>query len=104
MKLGTTALTSIVVAALALGTTALVILTRGQATSGEAEQRKKNLLPIWREEDVNRVELRAGGVVLERGQGDGGEPVWRITAPLKEPADPDAVERLLAALGFAAPL
>ena len=59
MKLGKATVTSLVVAALAAGSTALVLVTRDRATSGETEQRKKNLLPVWRAEEVSRVELSA---------------------------------------------
>ena len=105
MKLGKTALTSLLVAALAVGSSVLVIATRDRATSGELEQRKKNLLPVWRADEITRLELGAAArIVLQREPGDGGETQWQIAEPLKEPANPDAVERLIATLGFAAPL
>jgi hypothetical protein len=98
-------ITSLLIAALAVGSTALVVLTRQKPTTAETEQRAKNLLPVWREAEVKRIELRgATTIVLEREADDGGQPRWRIAEPLREPADADGVERLIAALGFAAPL
>ncbi len=104
MTLGKAALTSLLVAALAVGSSVLVVLTRDRATSGETNERKKNLLPLWRADEVSRLELGPARIVLQREQGDAAEPSWRIAQPLKETADPDAVERLIADLGFAAPL
>lgn len=105
MRAGKAAVTSLVIAALALGSTAVVVLTRDRATTGEKEQRAKNLLPVWREDEVERLELRGKvKVVLARASDDAGEPSWQLVEPLREPADPDAVERLIAALGFAAPI
>ncbi|HEV8247237.1 MAG TPA: hypothetical protein VGP93_15775, partial [Polyangiaceae bacterium] len=97
--------TSIGIVALALLSSVVVIGTRHRATTGETDARAKNLLSVWRENELTRIELFAQGrrVLLERQDDDSGENVWRLKQPVSEPADQEAVQHLIAELGFAVP-
>ncbi len=101
MKLGSRELSSIALAVLALASVAAVLLTRNAPTTEEKAARASNLLATFREEDVERLELRHGAetATVER-DGDG----YTLRAPEKETADAAAVERLIDGLGFATPL
>jgi hypothetical protein len=77
---------------------------RGSVTDTERKRRENDVFPAYRREDVQRVELAAGGVTLAVGRdlkADGGEVAWRLTSPRVENADPAAVEKLLGAIEFA---
>ncbi|HWP04207.1 MAG TPA: DUF4340 domain-containing protein [Polyangiaceae bacterium] len=100
MKLGRTELMSVVLAGLAVASVLGVLATRHAPTSAERDERAKNLLPVWREDEVSRIELdtSGGALVLEKG-GTG----WTVRAPEPEPADAATVQKLVGALGFATP-
>lgn len=103
MKLGSRELVSIALAVVALASVAVVLLTRNEPTTSEKEARAGNLLATFREEDVERLELRKGAAstVVERGAE---AESWVIRGATPEPADAAAVERLLDGLGFATPI
>jgi hypothetical protein len=103
VKLGRRELVSVVLTVLALASVAVVLVTRNAPTTAEKDARASNLLATFREEDVERLELRRGSdvTVVERGA-DGTS--YLLRAPVPEPADAAAVERLIDGLGFATPL
>jgi hypothetical protein len=98
MKLGRPELMSVVLAGLAVTSVLGVLATEHAPTSAERDERAKNLLPVWHDDEVSRIELVSGGpaLVLEKG-GTG----WTVSAPEPEPADTAAVQKLVGALGFA---
>lgn len=98
-------LTLALVAAAAL-TGVLAYSTRDSVTTSELAERKSNLFPVWREDEITRIEITRPGerVVLEREPGDGGEPRFRLLEPWAEPADAVRVDKLIGSLGFATPL
>ncbi len=105
MKLGAASITSVAVAVAAVASSIVVIGTRHRATTSETDARAKNLLPVWRENEIERIELEnAAAFTLERRAGDGGEKAWYLRSPVAEPADAEAVEKLVAELGFATPV
>jgi len=100
MKLTRAELSSVVLAVLAVASVLVVLATRHAPTTAERDARAKNLLPVWHEDEVSRVELQAGSasLVLERA-GEG----WTVRAPEPEPADAAMVQKFVASLGFAPP-
>ncbi len=90
----------LLIAALAVGSTLAVVLTRHRPTTAETEARAKNLLRVFREDELTRITLRgSANFALER-RGEGDDRAW-VLAPSGEHTDQEAVERLSAALGFA---
>ena len=88
-------------------TTVIAYTTRESVTSGELGERKSNLFPVWREDEISRLEIIRPGerVVVERQTpADGGESTFLMTSPLKERAQTERVQKLLGSLGFATPL
>ena len=88
-------------------TTVIAYTTRESVTSGELGERKSNLFPVWREDEISRIEITRPGerVVVERQTpADGGEPTFFMTSPRKERAQTERVQKLLGSLGFATPL
>jgi hypothetical protein len=100
MKLGRTEFLSVVLAVLAVVSVLVVLGTRSTPTTTERDFRAKNLIPIWREDEVRRLELKAGDTttIVERAP-DG----WLVRTPEPEPADDATVSKLLNALAFATP-
>lgn len=87
-------------------------------TSAEREVRQRHLLPVFRESDVSRIEVRQGPrrTVLTRRPprlGESAEPPsateraepesaeWRLIEPFETDADPAPVEKLLGSLQYA---
>jgi hypothetical protein len=103
VKLGSRELVSIGLSLLAVVSVVVVLLTRDAPTTAEKDARASHLLAAYREEDVERIELRQGkkAVVVERGA-DGTS--WSLGGASPELADAAAVERLLDGLGLATPL
>jgi hypothetical protein len=100
MKLSRAELSSVVLAVLAAASVLVVLSTRHAPTTAERDARAKNLLPVWHEDEVSRVELQASGasLVLERvGEG------WTVRTPEPEPADAAMVQKFVASVGFAPP-
>ena len=100
MKFARAELSSIVLAVLAVASVVVVLATRHAPTTAERDARAKNLLPVWREDEVRHVELKAGATELTLEKAPDG---WTVRAPEPEPADAAAVQKLLGALGFATP-
>lgn len=103
MRLGSRELVSIALAVLAVASVGVVLVTRHAPTTAEKDARASNLLPTFREDEVERLELRRGSAVtvVERSR-DGTS--YELRTPASEPADGAAVERLIDALGFATPV
>jgi hypothetical protein len=96
------ALPHLLIAGLAVASTLAVVLTRDRPTTEETEARARNLLRVFREEELSRIALYdTNTLVLER-RGEGDTRTW-VLLPEGEPADRDAVDRLIAGLGFAVP-
>jgi hypothetical protein len=95
-----------VIAALALGSLAVVWATRDAPTTSQLNARKSKLLPTWDRAAVTHLQLRRGGVLLElvRDASTGVEGDFRITKPWQERADIAAVSALLGSLELASPL
>jgi hypothetical protein len=92
----------LLIAGLAVGSTLAVVLTRHRPTTAETEARAKNLLRVFREDEISRIAFGgATSFALER-RGPAEERAW-VLAPSGERADQEAVERVIAALGFAVP-
>lgn len=98
--------TPIVLIALALAMVAYVwFVERGAVTEAERGARTASVFPVFRSEEVTRVELARGGekLVLERdgamdssgGLRPGDASAWRITSPRAHAANPVAIDRLL---------
>src|SRR4051812_43152939 len=100
MKLARAELSSVLLALAAIASVLVVLATRHAPTTAERDARAKNLLPVWREDEVRRVELRAGAATLTLEKSADG---WTVRTPEPEPADEAAVQKLLGALGFATP-
>jgi len=101
MKLGRAELSSLGLAALAIASVLAVLGTQKTPTTSERDARAKNLLPVWRPEDIRRVELHGQSetVTLERDKDD-----WTVRTPEPETADDAAVTKLVSAIGFATPM
>jgi hypothetical protein len=107
MKLRAKELTNVVLLLVALGTGVAVYLSRSAPSTDEQEARTNNLIKTWREDEVSRIEIFEANqtLTLERAKAsDAGDSTWNILAPVKEEADPEAVERLLAAIGVSTPV
>jgi hypothetical protein len=101
----------------------LLVVWSGRTATRADEVRRGHLLPVFHQEEVQRLELRRGNVrsvVVRRGgageQGSGGtsglgaepgEPAdplaseWLLTEPVETDADPVPVEKLLGSLRYA---
>ena len=110
--------TNLALVLLAVASVLLVVWSGRTATRAD-EVRRGHLLPVFRQEDVRRIELRRGNtrsVVVRRaaaggagGQGQAGpeEPAdplaseWLLTEPVETDAEPVAVQKLLGSLRYA---
>jgi hypothetical protein len=101
MKFGRAELSSLGLALVAVASVLVVLATRHAPTTAELDARAKNLLPVWREDDVRRIELRHEGarLTLER-DGDG----FRVLTPEPEPADDSAARKFVSGIGFLTPV
>jgi hypothetical protein len=101
VKLGRSELGSVLLAGVAFASVFVVLATRHAPTTTERDARAKNLLPVWREDELRRIELRGkdAAFALER-HGDG----WTVTTPEPEPADDAAVHKVVNALAFLTPV
>lgn len=101
MKLGRSELGSVLLAVVALASVLAVLATRHAPTTTERDARAKNLLPVWREDELQRIELRgkdAGFVLVRHGDG------WNVNTPEPEPADEAAAHKIVSALSFMTPV
>jgi Domain of unknown function (DUF4340) len=80
--------------ALVLG--GLFYLRKNVEPTRDAEQ-KQRYLAVFEPDDITTIDITRNGTKLSLRR-EGGE--WRMTAPLKDRADPDAIDRLLHALRF----
>ncbi len=101
MKLGRSELGSVLLAVVAVASVLGVLATRHAPTTTERDARAKNLLPVWREDELRRVELRGkdASFALAR-HGDG----WTVNTPEPEPADDAAAHKVVNALAFMTPV
>jgi hypothetical protein len=104
VKLSVQQWTSVAIAVLAALSVAVVVATRNVAGTSERLERERNLLSVWREEEVESITFRSGATSfrLERDASDARR--FSLVAPGREQADGAAVDRLVAGLGFATPL
>ncbi len=104
--------TSLVLVAAALGLGLYVWVDRDKPTTEETEARKANLLPVVRRDDIREIVIEQGNekaTIQRRDAGDAGDFMYHLVEGDTKPeeaafADQIAVERLIQALEFAAPL
>jgi Domain of unknown function (DUF4340) len=104
MKLARSTIINASIAALACASFAAVVATRSTPTTADAEERGQSLLPGFRSEEVQRLELDNGGqkLAIERTPGlDGGSAAFQLVSPVKELADAAAVDKFMTALASA---
>jgi hypothetical protein len=98
------ALTPIALVVLAAATAAYAYLVdRGTVSDADRAERRRDVFPSFRVDDVTHVELSHGdeSLVLERDADAGGASVWAMTSPRRERADSAAVDVLLRELELA---
>jgi hypothetical protein len=100
------AATPIVLIVLAVGAAAYAYLAdRGTVPDAERAERRREVFPSFRLEEVTRLQLDRGGekLVLERDKGAGASAAsaWVMTSPRRDPADSAGVEMLLRELEVA---
>jgi hypothetical protein len=101
MKLARSTWINAAIAIFACASVGVVFATRGAETTGDGEERGRNLLPVFRSEDATRLELESAGrkLTIERIAGlDGGSAAFRLTFPVKELADAATADKFLSAL------
>ncbi|HEV8550006.1 MAG TPA: hypothetical protein VGQ57_13275, partial [Polyangiaceae bacterium] len=95
MKLDRAELASAGLAVAAVASVLAVLATRHAPTTAERDARAKSLLPVWREDDVTRLELESKSATFTLERATEG---WNVRTPELEPADAAAVHKLLGAL------
>ncbi|HEY6462682.1 MAG TPA: hypothetical protein VIY73_21080, partial [Polyangiaceae bacterium] len=100
------AATPIVLVVLAAGAAAYAFLVdRGGVPDADRAERRTDVFPSFRAEDVTRIELHHGGeaLVLDRAASDAapGESAWAMESPRHERADGAAVDMLMRELEMA---
>lgn len=98
MKLGRSDIASVALGVVALASFGAVWATREHATTTELSERASHLLPIWREEQVEKLEFESE---TERASLVRNGEDFVLRAPNEEPADAAAVDRLFAGFGAA---
>lgn len=102
--------TTIALLALAAGLGAFVIIDRTGPTTSEKEQRKDNLLPVIRRQDLREIVIEHGSQTARIARRLGSDPhddsytLTTGTPPVEHSADAQAVSRLLQSLEFATKL
>jgi hypothetical protein len=110
VKLSSAQWTSLGLAVLALCSVTLVLVTGSRPTTTELSERSRNLILVWRDDEVRSLKFSAKGVDfrIERLEaadaGPSKEDDFVLHAPEREPADGAAVDRLISSLGFATPV
>jgi hypothetical protein len=110
MKLSVSQWTSVGLAVAALCSVAVVLATRSKPGTTERAERERNLIAVWREDEIRSVSFTSGkkSFRLERTVGadasieKGGGFVLQTKDP--EPADAASVDRLISGLGMATPV
>jgi hypothetical protein len=98
-------ITSIALVVLAAGAAAYAYVDRNRISDADRDERRTDLFPSFRVDDVSRIELIHGSerLVLDRAgtpaPSSGGE--WTMTSPLREPTDAAAIDILLRELELA---
>jgi hypothetical protein len=93
-------LATIVMVVLALGLAIYLWLDKAKITSTERLNRENSVFPVWRREDLTRIEIAHEGETLILVH-DLTTDTWRMTSPRTERVDHAAVERLTTTLEFA---
>lgn len=91
----------------ALALVVLVLVTRERVTTSEEEARSGNLLQVYRESQVTRLEFerKEGAFTLVRSRmDDAGVGMWSLKEPMVEEAEPFAVQKIMGTLEFASAL
>lgn len=103
MSLGRSTWLNAGIAVLACASAVAVVATRNVASTKDSEGRAENLLPVFRAEEAQRVELsqKDRKISLLRSGTDAGAVVFSLVEPVRELADATAVDRLLSALASA---
>ncbi len=104
MRVTRATLVNAVIAVLACGSGAAVWATSRSVTTGDAEGREQNLLPVFRVDDVTHLELSQNNqkIVLDRAAaGDAGSAAFELVSPVKELADAATVDKFLNGLSSA---
>lgn len=104
MKLARSTLVNGLIAALALGTTVLVVMTDDEPTTTDLEARANNLIPSFPREELVSISARAGTgswTLTIAAAPDGGRNEYRLRAPDPLEADSDAVDALIRTLELA---
>jgi hypothetical protein len=99
-------LTTLVLVILATaGVVVLFVVDKGQVTTTESDRRKKNLLPVWRLEDVRSVTLTAHGKTAKISLGEpnaAGQKLWEVEIDgARFLANQQTVDQLMGTLEFA---
>lgn len=100
-------LITIVLSVIAAGGVAyILVVDRDNATTQESEHRKRNLLPVWRADDIRSVTLTAHGQTAKVALGAptaAGQRLWEVEiAGAKHLASQQKVDQLLGTLEYAA--
>lgn len=99
--------TTIALTALAAGLGVYVVwLDRDSVSTGEAELRKKNLLPAWRADDLEEIRIERGGQLIRfvrRAADEAGNRPWDVEIDgARHPAEEQVLfDQLLGTLEFA---
>ncbi len=100
--------TTIALLVVALGLFSFIwFVERDMLTSSEVADREARLLPRLVRERVTQISIERGGERIELRRAAAGteeeQPKWSLTAPVRGPADANAVASLLGALEWAEP-
>ena len=103
MKLARGVVLNALIGVLACASVGAIWLTRDVASTKDSAGRDRSLLPVFRSEDVTRLELVTAGqkVTLERAPSDGGSASFVLVEPVKELADAATVDKFLSGLASA---
>jgi hypothetical protein len=96
--------TSLALVVLAIGSAGYAyFVDRGRVSDAERDARRTDVFPAFRADQVRRIEMVHGGerLVLETAPTAEGPPGWLMLDPLRERADPAAVDVLLRELEMA---
>lgn len=101
------ATTLILVALAAVAAVWVFVIDRGSVTTEEAEHRKRNLLEVWRPDEITELSVTTGGRtarLTRAAPDDAGMKLWTVEIDgQRHPADEQAVDQYLGTLEFAVP-
>jgi hypothetical protein len=109
VKLSASQWTSIGLAIVAVGSVAVVLATRSEPGTTERSERERNLIRIWREDEIQSVSFSEGkqSFRVERAAGAASSEKksdFVLVANGREPADAASVDRVISGFGFATPV